>query len=93
MKDCLCGVKCGMDFIAPRTKRIANFIRPRPAGLSRREIHSAVKRELELADILYKNRSFSVTPVEGAEDLLAINVFEKSRGNGPFFVTSVFSPC
>lgn len=82
-----------MAFIATKTKRIANFIRPRPAGLSRREIHSAVKRELEMADILNKNRSFSVTPVEGAEDLLAINVFEKSRGNGPFFVTSVFSPC
>ena len=90
MKDCLCGVKCGMAFIAPKTKRIANFIRPRPAGLSRREIHSAVKRELEMKGILNKNRSFSVTHVEGAKGLLAIDVFEKSRGNGPYFRTFHF---
>ena len=40
--------------------------------------------------ILNKNRSFSVTHVEGAKGLLAIDVFEKSRGNGPYFRTFHF---
>ena len=90
LMDHLCGVKSGMENDIPKSKRVANFIRPRPAGLSRRKIHSTVKRELEMKGILNKNRSFSVTHVEGAKGLLAIDVFEKSRGNGPYFRTFHF---
>jgi len=50
-------------------------------------------RRLEEKGLLNKKRSFSVTSVKGAKDKLAVNVFEKSRGNGPFFVTSFFPPC
>jgi len=91
--DHLCGVKSGMENDIPKSKRVANFIIPRPVNVERTELQGIVMRRLEEKGLLNKKRSFSVTSVKGAKDKLAVNVFEKSRGNGPFFVTSFFPPC